>query len=278
MENIKVKPTMPFMAPQVSARAHRRLLRRGQALVESLLVLPLVVFLLLGTLQLFMIFQAKIMAQYAAMRAVRAGALNRGSCDAMMRAAIASVLPTTADTSNAQKYKKALEQYGANLNLGTKVPLVEIYRESPTLAAVAMGIPYNAMFDTPLPPKGAQAPDPMTLKAGLLYWYRLRIPFADYVITRMFMAYWGLQAFTGVDPTMPIKTQSWPPGSPAPSNQEVWPTGAIAATMLSFPNGQFFFPIQVRAAMRMMVPADSRYFDAPACPLVPPYWSGAPLR
>ena len=38
----------------------------GQAMVEAALSLPLVVFLVLGTLQLFLMLQARVLAQYAA--------------------------------------------------------------------------------------------------------------------------------------------------------------------------------------------------------------------
>ena len=59
------------------ARSRRR--DSGQALVESALTLPLLVFMVLGTLQLFMMLHARIMTQYAAYKAVRAGSLVSSS-------------------------------------------------------------------------------------------------------------------------------------------------------------------------------------------------------
>src|SRR5207244_3540701 len=91
-----------------SAAAQRRLAGRGgdgegaltrtsgQAAVESAIVLPMVLFLILGTVQLFMVLQARVLAQYAVGRAVRMGALNFGSCAAMQRSAIAILMPAIA--------------------------------------------------------------------------------------------------------------------------------------------------------------------------------------
>ena len=34
----------------------------------------------------------------------------------------------------------------------------------------------------------------------MVYWYRLRIPFANWVMTSMFLAHFGLQDFTTANP------------------------------------------------------------------------------
>ncbi len=47
----------------------------GQALVEAALTLPLTVFLILGTLQLFLLLQARTLTEYAAFLAVRKGSV-----------------------------------------------------------------------------------------------------------------------------------------------------------------------------------------------------------
>ncbi len=64
---------------------HRK--ESGQALVESALTLPLVVFLAFGTIQLSGMLQARALAQYAAFIAVRTGSVNYGDCEAMTHAA-----------------------------------------------------------------------------------------------------------------------------------------------------------------------------------------------
>ncbi|MBN8471813.1 pilus assembly protein [Corallococcus exiguus] len=66
----------------------------GQVLVESALVIPVMVFLILGILQLGMLHHARLMTEYAAYRAARAGIVNSGDCEIMKKAAYAAVLPT----------------------------------------------------------------------------------------------------------------------------------------------------------------------------------------
>src|SRR5512146_2223586 len=66
----------------------------GQALVESALTLPLTIFLILGTLQLFLALQARSLAEYAAFRATRAGSVNNGDCTRMVHAAIGALMPS----------------------------------------------------------------------------------------------------------------------------------------------------------------------------------------
>ncbi len=66
----------------------------GQAAVEAALTLPLVTFMLLGMLQLFMMLHARVMTQYAAFRATRAGSVNHGDCTRMKHAAIGALLPS----------------------------------------------------------------------------------------------------------------------------------------------------------------------------------------
>ena len=74
----------------------RRSDQRGQVEVETAIVLPAVVFLLLGLLQLGMLHQARLFAEYAAYRAVRTGARKNMDPDAKRKAARAAALPILA--------------------------------------------------------------------------------------------------------------------------------------------------------------------------------------
>jgi hypothetical protein len=75
-----------------SRRLHRE--QSGQAVVESAIVIPLMVFLILGLIQLVMIQHAKIMTEYAAFNAARAGIVWNADQIIMENAAIISLLPT----------------------------------------------------------------------------------------------------------------------------------------------------------------------------------------
>jgi len=65
----------------------------GQAAVETAIVMPLFVFIILGILQLGLVHQTRILTKYAAYKAVRAGALRGGDVEVMKKAAIAVLLP-----------------------------------------------------------------------------------------------------------------------------------------------------------------------------------------
>ena len=69
--------------------------RRGQIAVETAIVMPLFVFIVLGLLQLGLMHQAHLLAKYAAYKATRAGSLNRADKEVMKRAALAVLLPMT---------------------------------------------------------------------------------------------------------------------------------------------------------------------------------------
>src|SRR5438270_11372762 len=73
----------------------------GQAVIEAAIILPAIIFLLLLTIQLTQLQQARLMAEYAAFSAARAGIVQNGNNGGsngfdgpMHEAAVISVLPT----------------------------------------------------------------------------------------------------------------------------------------------------------------------------------------
>ncbi len=240
----------------------------GQANVEAALTLPLLLFLVLGTLQLFMLLQARIFAQYAAYKAVHAGSVLNGDCAAMTHAALVAVLPTITRTDSPASLVEAFRlrndnhyRDGAPQHTGH---IVELVRESPDPASVpASAEDEDNGFDQPGAPR-------RELTVRMLYWYRLRIPFADWVMGRMFLAHFSLQSFTGPNPLMVAQRANWT-GEVSPSGpgfSENWPGGSVAGNLLNWAGqGQYLFPIRVSASMRMMQPPRKRFFADKACPL-----------
>jgi hypothetical protein len=68
--------------------------QRGQAMVESAIVFPILIFTVLGIIQLTLVHQARIMLEYAAFSAARAGAVWNADPAVMESAAVFALLPT----------------------------------------------------------------------------------------------------------------------------------------------------------------------------------------
>ncbi|MEE8410850.1 MAG: TadE family protein [Myxococcota bacterium] len=66
---------------------------RGQALVETAIVMPIMIFLVLGALQIMMMQHGRIMTEYAAYNAARAGIVHNGNWNVMRNAALIATLP-----------------------------------------------------------------------------------------------------------------------------------------------------------------------------------------
>ncbi len=224
-----------------AAARHRR--ERGQATIEAALSLPLAVFLFLGTLQLFLMHQGRILAEYAAFRATRVGSTNHANCQRMRDAAVLSVLPSvetylgrggnvgTALTSAFQKYRS--NRYDNTFTDGGK-------NLSYTGAIVWMqrsfsGGSLDGAQDTDFDQPG----NLMRLQTRLVFWFPLKIPFANWVMTNMFVGY------SGLSPIQATKTDTWEGVSLNNLAGEVRSRAA---------KGEYVVPIEARYSMRMMTP------------------------
>ncbi len=170
----------------------------GQAAVESALILPLFVFLLLGTLQLSMMHQARLMTKYAAYKAVRAGALHNARTADMERAALAVLLPFISqghggvevirpvNSPGDFKGKWRSEGIANNRMPDTALPYVQVTTCGPTLKEVKRaGVPGKEVdFDDPeVAGKPGWLDSHLTkLRIQVTFNYRLPIPFANWLI------------------------------------------------------------------------------------------------
>jgi len=250
-------------------RTSRSSRESGQALVESALTLPLLLFVVLGTLQLFLALQARSLAEYAAFRATRAGSLNNGDCNRMVHAAIAALVPSftaflspaTPGGSPGQKLANAFSlRAGNKYKPGPDGPndgaVVWIAREQPLAAA----IPQDEDREFDLPGYGG-----FRLEVRLIYWYPMSIPFANWVMARMFLAHWALTPYTALNPLMPAKYANWPGGGPTGTlNFDI---GQELSTRVG--KGQYVLPIDTNYSMRMMTPAKQKFFQKQHCDPTP---------
>ncbi len=196
---------------------------RGQAAVESALTIPMLVFALLGILQVAMAYHARILTEYAAYKAARSASVYRLSCDRMKKAALMALVPSMGatgasacnfmDTSpsnaptSAQGWSPSMQQcvrqkytsvarkvLGSNLTKAS-TPIVYIKYRVSNPRFVGQGSPFDTQLDSG---------DPMKVHVRVAYFYEYRIPFVNWILAK----YW-LMLQTGIrwaqyDPALPI--------------------------------------------------------------------------
>jgi len=158
--------------------------------VEAAFVLPAVIFLLLLTIQLTQIQQARIMSEYAAFSAARAGIVHDGDPSRMQAAAEISILPTWGRADSWGHMVATLAKFRAEdvilrpFGLGQ----VRIYVHNPVAADFrAFGQHLNGQeidFDD-VRPAAAEA---TLLSLQVRYLYEMRVPFANKLIQTIWMA------------------------------------------------------------------------------------------
>ena len=236
---------------------------RGQAAVETAIVMPLMVFLVLAIIQFNLMWQAKLLTKYAAFQAVRAGSLHNGKRWPMQKAALAVVLPTIGDrtglgavqpTSDAGAFTTKYLGVAATPvlnNMLPGVPIIDLKICSPTSGSIRAADKLGADeidIDDPIASSlggtgsGSQT-DVHNFRRGRLsiqvvYNYRMPIPFANQVIHRIWMG----QELTS---TLRLKPDSPLPAIPN-SNLTQFPIIAGAAMA-----GTYIIPIRSEYSMRM---------------------------
>ncbi len=164
--------------------------------METAIVLPLFVFLILGILQLGLMHQARLLTKYAAYKAVRAGSIHNASVKEMEKAAVAVLLPVLAKrssgsdgieyvrpVSSGQEFTTKWNEMMGNEMGDTDLKYAEVTICGPTKKEVG-GSGGELDFDDP---DNAASEDwkgshRTKLRVQVTFNYRLIIPFADWVI------------------------------------------------------------------------------------------------
>jgi hypothetical protein len=166
----------------------------GQAAVESAIVLPLFVFLILGILQLGLMHQARLLTKYAAYKAVRAGSLHSANKQHMERAALAVLLPMVSrdvgggehimSTHDADGFsaKWNWPQVLSNKMAEADLPYVQVQICGPDKEDFPRASEVN--FDAPALTTSSdwRKSQSTKLRVQVTFNYRMPIPFANWVI------------------------------------------------------------------------------------------------
>jgi hypothetical protein len=229
--------------------------------VEAVLTLPLIVFLILGTLQLFMVLQARIMAQYATFMAAREGSVGEGNCALMQDVALKALLPTftklevPADVETAYLARRESLRYEPSKETGFDGDIFWLIRERPLVSEVTAALADE--FDHPWD-SGGRLP---SLELKMVFWYPLRVPFVAEVFTSMLRAHYAIENIGGANPLMLAQNDpDWMEGARPHSD-------AVIQRAFSERTGrsEYVMPIVVSASTTMLTPPHPRFFDQQNC-------------
>ncbi len=187
---------------------------QGQALVEAAFILPAMIFLLLLTLQLTQLQQARLMVEYAAFAAARAGIVMNGDNGSsngfdgpMHDAAVLAVLPTFGRTDSWTHLLATEARFRAG-DVALRpfgLSQVRVYVRNPVRADFAsLGQHLNGQeidFDDVRP----DAAEATLLSLQIRYLYELKVPFANRLIQTIWLASQAgmLETWQGADWTAP---------------------------------------------------------------------------
>lgn len=164
----------------------------------------MMVFIVLGVVQLGMMHQARLMTEYAAYRAARAGIVNHGDCDLMEESAYMAVLPTlgpppSGGPGRVDTLARAMSVYWQYKDIPTNkrylpstLPRIRLEILNPKKSQLSglfsnygshlnqREIDYDDIRD-------ATVIEANLLSVRVTYFYNMRIPFANWLMHSFFM-------------------------------------------------------------------------------------------
>ena len=214
----------------------------GQAAVETALVLPMHLFLMLGILQMAMAYHAKLIAEYAVFKAARAASVYRIDCQRMINAAVIALGPTlqSAGGNNgpSQNLTNAINNALGTRNVssaGTPRVIVQYWLEDPNPAA-----PFDRQLQL--------GEKPMRIHTRLGYFFEYRVPFANWILARFWLSmHTGARWTAAYDPTMVVSANPQQPTRETGFDDEL-----LTISQLNIANGLYAPPVVSTWTMRMM--------------------------
>ncbi len=213
----------------MTRRTHRSRCEEGQAAIEMAIVSPTMIFFVLGIVQLGLMQQARLLLEYAAFAAARAGSVWNADHRLMQDSALFVLTPTfgvsaenaawgprVAGADSAAAFARTYEAF-RGVSRNGPLDLVRVDVLSPTREA--LGDRIEADFDEPADRALTQ------LTVRVTYFFNLRVPYANWIIWQSFMA-----ATAGI--TFARRVDGWygPGGVPMGRTQRLTRAGSSAKT------------------------------------------------
>ena len=106
---------------------------------------------------------------------------------------------------------------------------------------------------------------PMRLETRLIFWFPLKIPFANWVMSRMWLAQYALSPYRAQNPLLLTQTASWE----AAQRSYQLDQGIAQELNTRVSRREYVFPVQATWTLRMMSPAKASNFATQNCPPTP---------
>lgn len=225
----------------------------GQAAVETALTLPMFLFTFLGILQLSVAYQARILTEYAAFKAARAGSVYRADCERMKGAALMALLPAMSyggkvGEGTLEKLFKSTAEFAKDNRTDKGTPIVWVNYEL-ELGDQRMTSNEEQDFDQQLDSGDKKV---MRIRVRLAHFFEYRIPFANWIMVRSWLATQRPFVWAEQNPTMLVKKADMPPVRGGVD------TELVDQAMANLHQHAFTVPIVANWSMRMMSqPLDS---------------------
>lgn len=220
----------------------------GQATIEYLYVIPILLILLLGSLQFIFIYEAKQTLNYATFNGTRNGALNGGKMTAIQDGVTAGLAPLFVHAETQQALKDARRQAYNELS-NVKLARIEIL--NPTAATVSgFGgtVPNDNLMYRPddVLVNSVNVQDANLLKVRVTYCVRLVVP----IVNRM------IHALTVAPPATPDKIDTYTGGSISAADTLKASTGTGATGLCVLPTDPYPYriPVSAESVVRMQSP------------------------
>jgi hypothetical protein len=220
----------------------------GQAMPEYLYALPLMLLLVLGAIQMGLIYQARHTLKYAAFMGARAGALNNGAMTAIEEGVGAGLAPLFTHGQDAASLKQGRVMADTLL---ADTNLTEIRILNPTAAALSAqqgdsetgdAIPNdNLMYRDTGAKGGLSVQDANLLKVRVRICLRMVVPVINKLVYSLAVDPPGSAAPTDNTPSGMLRTY----GDPGTANNAANPCAG---------KGDYYVPVEAESVVRMQTP------------------------
>jgi len=165
--------------------------QRGAAIVEAVVALPILLAVILGTIQFGFIHEAKAVLNHAVLQAARTGAVSNAEPDAIRRGLARGLAPLYVQGSSLQDVATTVARLNTQLRSDAQIRILNPTREAFDDFAVEVGglrqIPNDRlhMRSTGIGERsGLNIQDANLLRVQVTYGYELKVPLVDWFISR----------------------------------------------------------------------------------------------